>query len=152
MKNRIAIFLVCIFFSMVSCDKSDHMRNRFLGTWNVKLFQRECITQAGSEVLYSKQDAGYITFEAPFSGEAGQELNFFGSLEQENGTSEIEGSGQIDDEASRWIIYNGECSGFIGCDLTYTITKSTTRKLEVFTMAYSGTPGQHYKLTLKMSK
>jgi len=152
MKNKIAVFFACALLSMFSCDKSDNMRNRFLGTWDVKLFQREYITQEGSEVLFSKQDAGYITFEAPFEGEAGQELDFSGSLEQESGTSEIEGSGQIDDEASRWIIYNGECSGFIGCDLTYTITKATTRKLEMFTMAYSGTPGEHYKLTLKMSK
>lgn len=153
MKNKgIYILFLLVSLSFFSCGKDKIMRNRFLGTWNVDLYQRDLIKQSGTEVLYKKENAGYITFTNPFPDQKyNKEMEFTGSIETQAGTSELAGSGQIDDEASRWIVYNALCEG-IGCDIAYTITKSTARKLEVFTISYAGTPGEHYKLTLHMSK
>lgn len=148
--NMLFILFFLVFFS--ACEKDTRMRNKFLGTWDIALYQRDLITQDSTEVVYSKENAGNITFTNPFGGKSGKELDFSGTVQNENGTQALQGSGQIDDEATRWIIYYGKCNDLIGCDLAYTVTKCTQHRIEMFTISATNQPGKHYKLTMVLRK
>lgn len=150
-KIRILYLMGMLAILSTGCKKDYFLRDRFIGTWNIALYERELITQDGAEIVYSKQNAGSITFTNPFGTEKGKELSFQGSVETESGTQAIAGGGQIDDEASRWVIYYGKCNGNIGCDLHYTIKSHSPKKMEVFTISSAGT-GKHYKLTMILRK
>lgn len=130
MKKR--FFTITLIFSTLlilsSCQKDERFEKSLEGIWKVAKVENIKIFNDGStEVVGKQDDAGSFNFYYDESNLSVFDFTYVINGQTKHGELVYYG---IDDHAKRIIIYGGVC---IGCDIAYTIEKSSGNKLEMST-------------------